>query len=146
MWWLMALVVCAGGLVAVQAAVNSYLGRSLSNPVLAALISFVVGTTTLVALFAAGSPELPRLSAIRKLPPWAWIGGFIGAFYVGLAVVATPRLGVATTICLAIAGQMAISLLLDHFGWFELARRPVTVVRLLGVVLIACGVILVRRA
>lgn len=56
-----------------------------------------------------------------------------------------PRLGVASTITLMIAGQLALSLVLDHFGWLGVPRQPLSLTRVAGVALVLAGVLLVRR-
>ena len=45
---------------------------------------------------------------------WPFI--LLGAFLVASTVVLAPRLGAASMIALIVAGQMAASLVLDHFG------------------------------
>jgi transporter family-2 protein len=40
---------------------------------------------------------------------------------------------------------MIITLFLDHFGFLGLEERPISVLRILGVILITGGVILIRR-
>lgn len=145
MYGLMLLVIVAGAAVAVQAGVNGRLGGFLNSPGLASLVSFLVGTAALLLYVAVARPVLPESSALAKIPAWAWIGGLLGAFYVAMAIVATPRLGVAVTLGLVVAGQMLGSVVLDHFGWLGLARQPVSLPRLMGIALIIGGVVLVRR-
>lgn len=145
MTWLMALVATAGAAVAVQVGVNSRLGRELGHPVLAGLFSFLVGTAGLLVYLAVARPPLPGAAALGRIPPWAWTGGLLGAFYVVVAILAPPRLGIAVTLGLVVAGQMGMSLVLDHFGWLGVERQPFSLGRLLGAVLIAAGVVMVRR-
>ena len=57
-----------------------------------------------------------------------------------------PRLGVAMTITLMVAGQLALSLLLDHFGALGVPRQPLNLGRIAGVALVFAGVLLVRRS
>ena len=76
---------------------------------------------------------------------WAWLGGAYGAVFVVAAAFAVPRLGVASTITLMIAGQLALSLVLDHFGWLGVPRQPLSLTRIAGVALVLAGVLLVRR-
>jgi transporter family-2 protein len=45
-----------------------------------------------------------------------------------------------------VAGQLIISLVLDHFGAFGVPRSPVNLGRIAGVALVIAGVILVRRS
>ena len=141
----MLLVVAAGAAVAVQAGVNGRLGGFLGNPALASLVSFLVGTAALLLYAAITRPALPDSATLTRIPPWAWIGGLLGAFYVAMAIIATPRLGVAVTLGLVVAGQMLGSVLVDHFGALGLARQPLSLPRLLGIALIIGGVVLVRR-
>jgi len=49
------------------------------------------------------------------------------------------------TFSLIIAGQMMVALVLDHFGFLGLEQRPVTIPRILGILLITGGVVLIRR-
>ena len=59
------------------------------------------------------------------------------------AVIATPRLGAATTVVLFISGQLAASLLLDHHGWLGVPVHPIDLARI-GVVCLVAGVVLIR--
>jgi len=52
---------------------------------------------------------------------------------------------VATTITLMVAGQLLISLVLDHFGALGVPRAPISLTRVAGVALVIAGVVLVRR-
>jgi transporter family-2 protein len=56
-----------------------------------------------------------------------------------------PRLGVATTITLMVAGQLLLSILLDHFGVLGIPRQPLNLGRMAGVALVVAGVVMVRR-
>jgi transporter family-2 protein len=69
----------------------------------------------------------------------------LGAFYVTAIVLAFPRIGPALTFGLVIAGQMAISVLLDHFNILVAQQHPINLWRGLGVALIITGVMLIRR-
>jgi transporter family-2 protein len=85
------------------------------------------------------------MSAARGLPWYAWVGGLYGAVFVVAAAWAVPRLGVALTITLMVAGQLLISLVLDHFGALGVPRQPLNLGRLAGVALVIGGVLMVRR-
>ena len=139
------LVLLAGGMIALQAPTNAILARAGGSPVLAALISFAVGTVTLLLVWLA-SGNRPRVGAFGGLPPYAWLGGAYGALYVAVAANAAPRLGLAALITIGIAGQIAMALLLDHFGALGLPREPINLGRIAGVALVFAGVVLVRRS
>jgi len=138
------LALVGGVLMAVQAPTNAILAKATDSPVLAALISFAVGTVALVLLLFAGSA--PRaLAGARALPWYAWIGGLYGAFFVAMAAFVAPRIGVGALLTAAVAGQLAAALALDHFGLLGLDPRPATLARILGLVLVFAGAFLVRR-
>jgi len=138
------LALIGGVLMAVQAPTNAILARASGSPVLAALISFVVGTIALaVLLLASGAPR--GLSGARALPWYAWTGGLYGAFFVAVAAFVAPRIGVGALLTAAVAGQLAAALLLDHYGLLGLEPRPATLARILGLVLVFAGAFLVRR-
>ena len=134
----------AGAFMALQAPTNAVLARGVGSPVNAALVSFLVGSVTLIAA-AAALQVRPDAVAVKGLPWWAWLGGAYGAVVVAAAAFATPKIGVTTTITLLVAGQFFIAVTLDHFGAFGLDPRPVSWMRLLGLALIGGGVFLVRR-
>ena len=139
------LVFVAGGMIALQAPTNAMLAKVGGSPVLAALISFAIGTLALFVVWLA-SGNRPGSSAFSNLPWYAWIGGLYGALYVGVAAYAAPKIGLASLITIGIAGQIVMALLLDHVGALGLQRDPISLGRIAGAVLVIAGVILVRRS
>lgn len=137
-------VVLGGALTALQSPTNARLAEAVNSPVNAALISFVVGAIALLVL-AAALQARPDMAATRALPWHTWLGGLYGAVFVVAAAYAVPKLGVATTITLMVAGQMLISLFLDHFGFMGVPKQPITATRLAGVMMLIGGVLLVRK-
>ncbi len=138
------LVFVAGGMVALQAPTNSMLARAGGSPVLAALISFTVGTTALLLVWLA-SGSRPGAAAFESLRWYAWLGGIYGAIYVAVAAFAAPRIGLASLITIGIAGQVVMAMWLDHIGALGLPKEPVNLVRVAGAFLVIAGVVLVRR-
>ena len=137
-------VIVGGALTALQGPTNARLAGAVASPVNAALISFAVGTVALMIL-AAALHTRPDMAATRALPTAAWLGGLYGAVFVVAAAYAVPKLGVATTIVLMVAGQMMLSLILDHFGFMGVPKQPITLTRLAGVAMLIGGVLLVRK-
>ncbi len=138
-------VVLAGGATALQAPTNARLATAVSSPVNAAFVSFAVGTAAL-GLLALALQTRPDVAAARSLPWWAWVGGLYGCVFVVAAAWGVPRLGVALTITLMVAGQLLASLLLDHFGAMGVPRQPINWSKVAGVALVVAGALLVRRS
>jgi transporter family-2 protein len=147
MIWLLLLPVAlvAGMAAPTQFAINSQLRQVVGGPVVAAAVSFLVGTVILFAAAAVVSRSVPELGPIMSAPPWMYLGGLLGAFYVCASIVLTPRLGVATTIGLFLAGQVMASMMIDHFGLFGVPVQPASIPRILGALLIIIGVAVVQR-
>jgi bacterial/archaeal transporter family-2 protein len=147
MTWLLLLpaALVAGVAAPTQFAINSQLRQVVGGPVLAAAISFLVGTVVLFAATAIISRSVPDLGPTISAPWWMYLGGLLGAFYVCASIILTPRLGVATTIGLFLAGQVIASMVIDHFGLFGTPVQEASIPRILGALLIIVGVAVVQR-
>lgn len=144
----MLMVLFAGGMIALQAPTNVMLARAGGSPVLAALISFGVGTAALAAVWLASvarSGGAPFAGSFAALPWFAWMGGVYGAIYVAVAAFAAPRIGLASLITIGIAGQVMMAMWLDHMGALGLPQHPISLGRVAGAALVVVGVVLVRR-
>jgi len=139
------LALIAGTMMPTQAAVNNEMAAVVDSPILAAFISFFVGTVGLLIFMIATGTPLGNLASAKNAPPIAWIGGLMGKFFVAAAVTLVPRLGVALTFSLIVAGQMLITLVLDHFGFLGVPVKEISLMRVLGIILITGGVVLIRR-
>lgn len=145
-WLLLLLALLLGGALSVQVGVNAQLRVAIGHPILAATASFVIGTVGLLLVLAAVRPTVPGWAQVARIPWWQWTGGLLGALYVAAAIVLAPRLGAAALLATIVAGQMLASLVLDHFGLFGFPVQPVSVLRVLAVVLIIGGVLLLQAA
>ena len=144
-WVAVFLVAWAGAMLALQAPTNALLARAGGSPVLAALISFAIGTLALLLVWLL-SGNRPSSTQFTVRPWYAWLGGLYGAFFVAIAAYGAPRIGLAPLITISIAGQIAMALWLDEIGALGLPREPINFGRVLGALLVVAGVILVRRS
>lgn len=135
----------AGAAIPAQTALNNKMAGAVSSPILAALVSFLVGSTTILIYALASGEKISNLSVAKDAESTAWLGGVLGAFFVASTIILLPRLGVVLTISLVIAGQLVMSLVIDHFGLLGLPVKAVTLPRVAGVALIAIGAILIRK-
>lgn len=137
--------VIGGVLLAVQAPTNAILGKASGSSIVAAFISFLIGTIALAAVVVATSSK-PFAPGLRQVPWYSWLGGFYGAFFVAVAAFGAPRVGVGVLLTAAVAGQLGAALVLDHYGLFGLDRHPVTFTRAAGLALVLVGAALVRKS
>jgi transporter family-2 protein len=134
----------AGGLIALQAPVNSTLGRAVGT-LQAAFVSFAIGTAALLVLAALARGGLGAIADGRHVAWYSLAGGVLGAAYVTTALVTVRSLGAGGVTAATIAGQLATAVVVDHFGLLGVERQPVTALRLVGIALLAGGVFLVVR-
>jgi transporter family-2 protein len=139
------LALVAGLSIPTQAGINSQLSTNWAgSPVLAAAISFFVGTVGLILYITLNRIPLPPLADISRTPWWIWCGGLLGAFFVSATIFLAPRLGATTMTALILAGQMTASLYYDHYGFLGYPEHAASPGRIAGVLMIACGVTMVR--
>ena len=126
---------------ALQVAVMGELGeRAGIVPAIAlsAIVSFLLG---IVVLYAAGSSLWDVREALRE-PVWLWTGGAMSLFIILAMTVAGPRVGIAATLGLVIAGNLVMGAIIDQFGLLGLDRIAIGWPRALGLVFLAAGVAL----
>jgi len=133
-----------GGLIAMQAPINSRLGKAVGT-FQASTLSFLIGliALTLIALVAGGG--FGDLGAVRHVGLVYLLGGVLGAAYVTSVLVTVRTLGAGGVTAATIAGQLSMSVVIDQFGILGVARQPITAARLAGIVLLAAGTFLVVR-
>lgn len=86
----------------------------------------------------------PRSSpSFFSLPGWQLTGGLLGAGYVVILTMATPVIGIAMTMIGILAGQVAKSLAIDHYGLFGSPRRKIDPRRAMALMLIMAALLLV---
>jgi transporter family-2 protein len=133
-----------GGLVALQAPINSLLGRAIGTWQAAAL-SFSIGTCALLCIAALATGGLGQIAEVRGVPWYYLVGGLLGAAYVTSILVTVRTLGAGGVVVATIAGQLALSVVVDHFGLIGVTKQPITLAKVLGLVLLAFGTYLVVR-
>jgi transporter family-2 protein len=128
-----------GGLAgAIQAAVMGELGERVG---IAPALAFAVAVSLAVALavLLVWEQSVSGLRAAAGQPLWLWIGGVMSVFIVLGITVATPRIGVAATIGVVIAGNLVSAAVIDRYGLFGQDVIPIDRWRLLGLLLLAAG-------
>ena len=106
------------------------------------LFSTLIATTLLLLL----RQSLAGFGDAIHSPWWYWVGGGgMGCVVVFTITVVTPQIGATATIGLLIAGQLAMGVLIDRYGWFGVEQVPLNWPRIVGVLLLAVGALLALR-
>lgn len=137
--------IAAGFCIALQAPANSKMRATLGDNVVMATVFSICGTfaTALVTLLVV-RPTIPSMADLRETQWWNWIGGPLGALFVFVGAALIKELGAALFVALVVAGQLACSLIVDHYGLMGLPKESLTPTRMLGAVLVVTGVVCLK--
>src|ERR671911_1699193 len=133
-----ALTATAGLAGAVQAAVMGELGERVGI-VPAVAFSVVLALLGGLAALLVWERSFAGIRAAAQEPAWLWIGGLMSVFIVLAVTVGPPRIGVAATIGVVIAGNLVMAAVIDRYGLFGQEVIPIDRWRLLGLLLLAAG-------
>jgi bacterial/archaeal transporter family-2 protein len=139
----MLVAVVVGSLTVVQVLVNTQLRIATMSVLWAAFFQFFVGAS-LLALLALPLREPFPLANLPRSPWWIWSGGLIGAVYIVLSIFLLPRIGAALLFASIIVGQLAGSILIDHYGWLGAPVQRLSLARVAGAALLVVGAALIR--
>jgi len=135
----------AGVAMTIQAGVNSQLRTILNHPLLAAFISFITGTVALGLLLLFSRKAIPSLKVYGTIDWYNLTGGLLGAFFVMVVILTVREIGTANLFALVIAGQFLTALVFDHYGLIGFRVNPVSVQKIIGVLLIVTGAYLINK-
>jgi len=138
------LAVAAGLAGSIQVALMSRLGERIG--VLEALaFSTVLTAVVAVLILALAHQSLGGFERAVHQPWWMLLGGLMGLLIVFTVTYAGPRIGVAATVGILIAGQLVMGAAIDRWGLFGSDRIALHWPRLLGIALLAIGAALSLR-
>lgn len=128
------LAIAGGALLSIQAAVNGRLGTS-QGAIRTAFLTFLTGTIFSALLVVFFEPA--HTITLAEVPKWQLTGSFLGLAYVLIMVFAVQRIGTAIATVAVILGQLAMSMMIDSFGWLGNSAIPLSLNRLLAAVCLA---------
>jgi bacterial/archaeal transporter family-2 protein len=132
-----------GGLIALQAPINSHLGKA-TGTFAAALVSFTIGTAVLLGIVVV-TGHLDEVSGLTSVRWYYLLGGVLGAAYVTTVLLTVRTLGAGGVTAATVAGQLTTSMVIDRLGVLGLDKTPITATRVVGVLLLFVGTVLVIR-
>jgi transporter family-2 protein len=125
----------------VQAAVMGELGERVGI-VPAVAFSVIVALFLGVAVLLVWERSFAGVRATLHEPAWLWLGPVMSVFIVFAVTIGPPRIGVAATVGIVIAGNLVSAALIDRYGLLGQDVIPLDRWRLLGLLLLAVGAIL----
>jgi len=137
----------SGAMIALQARANGELSHRLNNGLQAALVSFGSGLLIIfvITLFNStikeGIKNLRTAVANREIARWKLFAGALGGSFVAIQTQIVPLIGVAIYSVASIAGQTAMSLVVDRIGLTGGGKKLISPRRVLAAVLTVLAVL-----
>jgi len=137
----------SGVMIALQARANGELSHRINNGLEAALVSFGSGLViiSVIAIFnpaiKEGIRNLRGALARREIAQWKLLAGALGGTFVAIQTSIVPLIGVAIYSVASIAGQTAISLIVDRIGLTGGGKKLISPRRVAAAVLTVLAVL-----
>ena len=137
----------SGVMIAMQARVNGELSHRLDNGLQAALVSFGSGLLIIAIItpfssqIKEGITNLKGAVARKEIARWKLFAGALGGSFVAIQTQIVPLIGVAIYSVASIAGQTAMSLVVDRIGLTGGGKKLISVRRLLAAFLTVFAVL-----
>lgn len=138
----------SGLMIALQARANGELSHRINNSLEAALVSFGSGLVviTLIALFnpaiKQGIANLRTAVKKREIARWKLFAGALGGGFVAIQTQIVPLIGIAIYSVASIAGQTAVSLIIDRIGLTGGGKKAITGRRVTASILTVIAVLI----
>ena len=144
-FWPIAIMMIAAGIgIPIMATLNAGVGQQLQSPAAASAILFGLGFVVAGLIVAfTGVPDQAQLIAV---PTWRYAGALLVVFYILSITWAAPRIGIGNAIFFVLLGQLIAAAAIDHYGLWGAIKSELTVRRAIGIVVMAVGVYLARKA
>jgi transporter family-2 protein len=140
---MLALVVIAGAVLSMQAAINGRLGESV-GVIRSSQLTFVVGAVLSGLLIFFFEPS--HTQTLLTVPKWQLAGALFGMFYMLVMVASVPKVGVATATVAVICGQLSMGMMIDTFGWFGNQAIGFSMSRMSALICLALALVLIYRS
>lgn len=130
--------ILTGALTAIMILLNGLVGNSTGIYTSSVIIHLIGLVGIIIVLFATKS----KLNGLKKVPFYLYTGGLVGILTVLFNNVSFAGLGVSLIIALSLLGQSIASLVIDHFGYFNVPVNRFNKKKLIGLSIISAGILL----
>ena len=137
----------SGAMIALQARANGELSHRLDNGLQAALVSFSSGLLIILLItpfsphIKVGIKNLRAAVTNKEIARWKLFAGALGGSFVAIQTQIVPLIGVAIYSVASIAGQTAMSLVVDRIGLTGGGKKLISPRRVIAAVLTVMAVL-----
>jgi transporter family-2 protein len=130
-----------GVVLAVHLAMNGRVGSVLNNARVGNALFWCIGALAALTIGLTGW-QAGALNPLKDVHPVLLTAGVFGACLVFAIAWLIPQVGAGPVMITLLAGQVIGGLLLSHFGWLGSPVQPISIAKVLGVLIMIGGVVL----
>ena len=130
-----------GVVLAVHLAMNGKVGSVLNNPRIGNGLFWCIGAAAAVIIGLTGWKS-GALTSLKEVNPLLLTAGVLGACLVFAIAWLIPQIGAGPVMITLLAGQVIGGMIMSHFGWLGSPVQPLTVLKVVGVLIMVAGVAL----
>ncbi|HEV2390846.1 MAG TPA: DMT family transporter [Verrucomicrobiae bacterium] len=138
------LTVLLGIILAVHLAMNGKVGSVLQNARVGNALFWCIGALGAVAIGVSGWRS-DALAPLKQVHPMLLTAGVLGACLVFAIAWLIPKVGAGSVMITLLAGQVIGGLVMSHYGWLGSPVQPITLAKVVGVLVMIGGVVLATR-
>ncbi len=120
-------------------AMNAKVGTVVNNPRVGNAVFWVIGAIMAVIIGLTGW-EAGVLSRFKDVNLILLTAGALGACLVFYTAWAIPQIGAGPTFAITLTGWIIFGVIASHFGWLGSPVQSISLMRVIGVILMLCGV------
>jgi bacterial/archaeal transporter family-2 protein len=127
-----------GVLITIMILLNGVLSQKLGNY----SSTFTIHLVGLILISIILIVRKSEISFNKDIPIYLYSGGFLGVFTILFNNISFNHLGASLTLALGLLGQSICSLILDHYGVLGMKVVKFKKEKLLGLIIIASGIVI----
>lgn len=126
-----------GALLALMISLNGTVGEASGNYA-SSVIIHVIGLIGIIVVLIATKSKFKNLKSVHF---YMYSGGLVGVLTVIFSNISFSTLGVSLTVSLGLLGQLITSIVIDHFGLFNIPVNKFNKKKIIGLVIILIGIL-----
>jgi transporter family-2 protein len=137
--------IAAGVAIALQSSMSGQFSSIVRSPAWTSLMIYTTSSIVMGFYLLVSKTRIPSFTTLKLVPIHLWFAGaFLSVLALTLVYWQMPKIGVARVMTGVLTGQLLISVIASHYGWFGLPVTTLTTARLGGVAFMAIGLFLIN--
>ncbi|NKB27512.1 MAG: hypothetical protein GKR99_08120 [Rhodobacteraceae bacterium] len=135
-----------GAIISLYLPMISRMSQLLGSPTMGNVPFFAVALIASLVIALASGQGAEAFGRIPSLPMWLFLSGVASAVMIVGSSYLVPQIGTGAFFVLLVAGQILFGALINQFGLLGVPVQPITMLKLLGIVMAIAGAAIVSFA